>query len=249
MPVTNHAANLTTGIPYGPGKLSVPDASPSGMTMKYELGSATADRTWNGDGLYLSAEARTRADAHGDADMEHVRVRAGMEGLHAKIGLVKNGEVKPRFEGLSLKDGAFKGEVNDARDYLKAHPVAGVAAVTGAVALAHVVAKETGDPIKVDTGKVKLYSEGGFTASVVGEVAITGKKDILRAQGGKLRLGYNDRSIGDVSLEAGYDRDDRTRVSANWSRTLDNGMNLNANAFYEEKTKSAGVFFGMSYKW
>lgn len=247
MPVTNRPVPpLKTGVPYGPGKLSMPEADASSVTLKYELGDRAADRAWNYDGLNLSAEAKLR-DGRTEA-LERVRVNVGVEGLNAKIDLVRDGEMKPRV-GLSLRDGYFKGQVRDAGEYLKDNPLAATGAVVGAIALGHVIAKETGDDIKFDTGKIRLYQNGGFTAHAVGELAITGDKEILKAQGAKVRMGYSDSQYGEMSLEAGYDRDDRTKVTAAWSKTLDSGMALTANAFYEEKSKNAGVSVGLNYRW
>lgn len=248
MPVTNRPVQTPPpGAPGGPGKITTTRNSVDSATITYELGDRNGDRAWNYDGLNLSAEAKLRM---GDAEnLERVRLSAGVEGLNAKIDLVRDGELKPRFAGLSLRDGYFKGQVRDAGEYLKDHPVAATGAVVGAVAVAHVIAKETGDPIKVDTGKVRLYQNGGFTAHAVGEIAITGDKDILRAQGAKVRLGYTDADYGAMSLEAGYDRDDRTKVTAQWSKTTDAGVAMYANAFYEERHKNAGVSVGLSYRW
>lgn len=248
MPVTNRPVSPpTTGLPPGPGKLTTTRTSAESATITYELGDRNGDREWNYDGLNLSAEARLRT---GDAEnLERVRVSAGVEGLNAKIDLVRDGELKPRFAGLSLRDGYFKGQVRDAGDYLKENPVAAAGAVVGVIAVGHAVAKATGDDLKIDTGKVRLYKDGDFTAHAVGEIAITGDKDILRAQGAKVVLGYNTSEYGNMSLEAGYDRDDRTKVSAKWSKTTDSGVAMYANAFYEERNKNAGVSVGLSYKW
>lgn len=248
-PTSNNRPNLSlqTGIPYGPGKLSVPDANEAGTTVRYELGDRTADRAFNGDGLNLSVEARVRAATNGDAELERVQLKGGVEGLAAKINVVENGRGKLNFNGLSLSDGFFKGKVDDARDYLKENPAAAVGAVVGTVVVAHEAAKVAG-PIKVDTGNINVYKRDGFTAAVVGEVAITGDKNWIRAQGAKAKLNYHDDASGDWSLEAGYDRDSRTRVQGNWNKTFDNGVNVHANAFYEEKTKNAGVFVGVGYR-
>lgn len=239
---------LTTGVAAGPGRFSVPESSPGGATLKYELGDRQADREFNGDGLYLSAEARLRSAGRGQDSLERLRVTTGVEGVAAKIDLVRDGEAKPHFAGLSLKDGYFKGQVNDARDYLKENPAAAVGAAVGAVAIAHVIAKETGDDIKIDTGKVKLYENGGLTASVVGEIAITGKSSIIRGQGAKAVVGYTDYQYGNFSVEAGYDRDERIRAQANWSKTFDSGLEARAGAFYEQRSHNAGVSVGLSYR-
>ncbi|MNS32055.1 hypothetical protein D3C72_641260 [compost metagenome] len=237
-----------TPPPGGPGKWAVTQTDPNRATMTYTLGDNQPDRTWNGDGLHLSAEAQVRAGQHGEAEMERLRVRAGIEGIEAKIGLVKDGVAKPRFEGLSLKDGALKQNVRDAGEYLKDHPAAAAGVLVGTVVIAHEVAKATGDDIKVDTGKIKLYQQDGFTASVVGEVAITGDSAWIRGQGAKLRMGYQTPDVGDLSVEAGYDRDARTKVTANWSKTYDSGLRATAGAFYEERNKNYGVNVGLSYR-
>ncbi|MFN3432636.1 MAG: hypothetical protein ACK46X_22150, partial [Candidatus Sericytochromatia bacterium] len=171
MPVSpiRPAQNPPSGLPVGPGKLAVTQPDANRATMTYTIGDNTADRTWNGDGLHLSAEAQVRAGQHGDAEMERLRLRAGIEGIEAKIGLVQDGVARPRFEGLSLKDGALKQNVRDAGEYLKDHPAAAVGVAVGAVVIAHEVAKATGDDIKVDTGKIRVYQKDGLTASVVGE--------------------------------------------------------------------------------
>jgi hypothetical protein len=248
MPVTNRpVSNLPTGAPTGPGKLTTTRTSPDTATITYELGDRNGDREWNYDGLNVSAEAKLRMGER--ENLERIRVSAGVEGLNAKIDLVRDGELKPHFAGLSLRDGYFKGQVRDAGEYLKEHPLAATGAVVGVVAVAHVIAKETGDPIKVDTGKVRLYQNGGFSAHAVGEIAITGDKDILRAQGAKLRMGYTDADYGTMSLEAGYDRDDRTKVTAQWSKTTDAGVAMYANASYEQRSKNASVNVGLSYRW
>ena len=252
MPVSNShrpPLDLKGGVPAGPGRFSVPESSASGATMKYVVGQEQADRVFNGDGLHLSAEAKLRNNAHSqDEALERLQVRAGVEGVIAKVDVVRNGELNPRV-GLSLRDGYFKQQVREGGEYLKDHPAAAVGAVAGAVVVGHLIAKETGDDIKVDTGKIKLYRDGGLTASVVGEVAITGEKSMVRGQGAKLRVDYNTPEVGNLSVEAGYDRDSHTRVQANWSKTFDSGMQMNANAFYEDKTRNAGVFVGLSYKW
>lgn len=249
MPVSNRPQpNLTTGVPYGPGKLSVPEVTPTGATMKYVLGSETADRELNWDGLHLSAEARLRHEARRQEEtIEQLQLRAGVEGVIAKVDVVRNGEVDPRVR-LSLRDGYFKQQVREGGEYLKDHPAAAIGAVAGTIVVGHLIAKETGDDIKIDTGKIKLYQDGGFTASVVGELAITGEKSMVRAQGAKLRLGYDTPEVGNLSVEAGYDRKDHARVSANWSKTLDSGMHVSANAFYEDKTRNAGVSVGLNYR-
>lgn len=248
-PTSNNRPSLSlqTGIPYGPGKLSVPEVSQAGTTVLYEMGDRTADRAWNGDGLNLSVEARVRAAMNGDAQLDRVQVKAGVEGLAAKINVVENGRGKVNFDGVSLSDGFFKGQVDDARDYLKENKVAAVGAAIGTLVVAHEVAKSAG-PIKVDTGNIDVYKNGGFTAAVVGEVAITGDKNWIRGQGAKAKLNYHNDASGDWSLEAGYDRDSRTRVQGNWNKTFDNGVSMHANAFYEEKTKNAGVFVGVGYR-
>lgn len=247
-PIQRPASNLTTGVPVGPGRFSIPEVSPDRATLKLEVGDRQADTAWNGDGLHLSAEARLRSAQAGQESIERLRLQGGAEGLIAKVDLVRDGEVKPRFRGVSLKDGYFKGQVDEARDYLKEHPAAATGAVIGAVAVGHLIAKETGDDLKVDTGKIKLYQNGGLTASVVGEVAITGDSSILRAQGAKAVVGYEDRQYGNFNLEAGYDRDDRTRIEARWQKTYQNGVEAHARAFYEEKNSNAGVFVGLSYR-
>lgn len=247
-PIQRSAASLATGTPAGPGRFSIPASTPDGATMKYELGDRQADDAWNGDGLFLSAEARLRNASRQQDSLERLRLEAGVEGVVAKVDLVRNGEAKPHFAGVSLKDGYFKGQVREAGEYLKAHPAAAAGTVVGAVAIAHVIARETGDDIKVDTGKIKLYQNGALTASVVGEVAITGDSSIIRGQGAKAVLGYKDRQYGDFSLEAGYDRDDRTRVEARWSKTFDSGVQANARAFYEGRTGNTGVYAGLSYR-
>jgi hypothetical protein len=226
----------------------VSSASADAVTINYDLGDTSPDRAWNGDGLHLSAEARLRSADRSAESLERLRVRAGFEGLEAKIDLVRNGEAKPHFAGVSLKDGYFKGQVKEAGEYLKDHPAAAVGVAAGAIVAAHEIAKRTGDDIKVDTGKIKLYQQGGLTASVVGEVAITGDKDWVRAQGARLNLGYTDSQMGDLSLEAGYDRDSRTKVEAKWAKTYSSGLEANARVFYEEKNRNTGVQVGLSYR-
>jgi hypothetical protein len=71
---------------------------------------------------------------------------------------------------------------------------------------------------------------------------------IIRAEGAKARLKYNDGETGDFSLEAGYDRSDKVRVEANWNKTLNSGMALTAGAYYESRNHDAGVHAGLSYR-
>lgn len=113
--------------------------------------------------------------------------------------------------------------------------------------IANAIAKKSG-PIKLDTGHVTVYENGPLTASVVGELAITGTSSVIRAEGAKARLKYNDGETGDFSLEAGYDRSDKVRVEANWSKRLDSGMALNAGAYYESRNHDAGVRVGLNYR-
>lgn len=227
-----------------PGRSGLPALPGQRTHVLYELGDRKADRAWNRDGLSLSVEARLSSSAQPGTSSGRVRMRAGLEGLEAKIGLVRDGEPKLRFEGLSLKEGFFRGQLSDAGDYLKERPVLAAGAVVGAFAAAQAVASKSG-PIKVDTGRIKFYDHGALTAAVVGEVAITGDKHLVSPRGASLRVGYRDASAGNFSMEAGYDREVHTQVRARWHKQLAENMNVEASAYYDERPRNAGVNFSL----
>src|SRR5690348_13085403 len=105
MPVSRSnqsSLDLSRGVPSGPGTWSVPEDSGIATTAKYQLGDPTADRVFNGDGLNLSVEARKLTGSTPDGSLDRVDVQAGIEGLNAKVGLVRNGKADAHFEGLSL---------------------------------------------------------------------------------------------------------------------------------------------------
>ena len=81
-----------------------------------------------------------------------------------------------------------------------------------------------------------------------GLLTVAQAERIRAAEGARARLKYNDGETGDFSLEAGYDRSDKVRVEANWSKTLDSGMSLNAGAYYESRNHDAGVRVGLGYR-
>lgn len=246
MPINRSTANVQTGVPLGPGKFSIPEATPEAATARYELGERKADAALNGDGLHLSAEARVRAGHAGPEALERVRLRVGVEGVEAKIRLAKDGRGDLAFDGLSLKDGYVKDRLEAGKDWLEDRPVAAGAAVVGVLAVGHEVAKRQG-PIRFDTGDIEIYEKGGFSAEVEGELELTGDSRFIRPSGVKGRLAYESDSVGKMALEATYDLDKHARATATWSKRFDNGVEAYANASWDRGETRA--FVGMSYRW
>lgn len=248
MPTTRSTppSRLPSGVPYGPGKLSVPELNAERMTARYELGDRQADRAWNGDGLTLSAEAKLR---NGQREaLESVNLYAGVEGLEARFRVVDNGRGELDFRGLRLRDGYFKGKLEEGRDWLAERPVAAGAAVAGAIALTHVVAQHEG-PIEVDTGKIKLYQENGLTASVTGVVQFTGDSRVVRPHGAKAKLEYQTPDFGKLSLEAEIEKGRGTRAEARWEKQYSPDLHVNARVYHDAGTNDTGAFVGLSYRW